>query len=327
MVTTPMLWLAIVLAVLALAAVLVAFLLPARSRGRTPVAYLSRLTALPAYVRARRRLLLGSLAGLAVLALTAVFALAGVARPTVQETISPKRHLRDVMLCLDVSGSMITYDAEILESYIEMIDSFDGERIGMSIFNATGVTVFPLTDDYDMAKEFLEDAHAGFTSYGTEGLDFIAPTQPPVVTGSSLIGDGLVNCVESFDRLDEEERSRSIILATDNELAGEPLFTMPEAADHAVERGVRVYALAPSRYYFPAPLEELEAAAETTEGEFHSMSDARAVDRIVTSVQATEAALTDGRLVTLFHDRPVLPLAGTGIGVLALLVLVWRLRL
>ena len=326
MVTAPMLWLAIVLAVLALAALLVAFLIPARSRGRTPVAYLSRLTALPAYVRARRRLLLGSLAGLAVLALTAVFALTGVARPTVQETISPKRHLRDVMLCLDVSGSMIDYDAEIIESYISMVDSFDGERIGMTIFNATGVTVFPLTDDYDMAKEFLEDAHEGFTSYGMEGLDFITPTQPPVVTGSSLIGDGLVTCVEAFDRMDEE-RSRSIILATDNELAGEPLFTMPQAADHAIDRGVRVYALAPTRYFFPAALTELETAAERTEGEFHSMSDAGAVDRIVTSVQATEAALTDGRLVTLFHDRPVVPLVGTGIGLLALLLLFWRLRL
>lgn len=323
---TPMLWLAIVLGVAGLIALGIAFAIPARSRGRTPVAFLSRLTALPEYVRARRRLLLGSLAGLAVVALTAVFALAGVARPTTMETISPKRHLRDVMLCLDVSGSMIGYDAEIIESYIDMVDSFDGERIGMTIFNATAVTVFPLTDDYDMAKEFLEDAHEGFSSYGTDGLDFITPTQPDNVPGSSLIGDGVVNCVEAFDRKDEE-RSRSMILATDNELAGEPLFTLSEASDHALETDVRIYALAPSRYFFPLNLEELERAAEETDGEFHSMSDERAVDRIVTSVQATEARLTDGRLVTLFHDKPVVPLVGSGLGLLALLLLAWRMRL
>ncbi|HLS33930.1 MAG TPA: hypothetical protein VK039_10100, partial [Brevibacterium sp.] len=163
---TPMLWLAIVLGLAGLVALGIAFAIPARSRGRTPVAFLTRLTALPEYVRARRRMLMASLAGLAVIALTAVFALAGVARPTTMETISPKRHLRDVMLCLDVSGSMIGFDAEIMESYIEMVDSFDGERIGMTIFNATAVTVFPLTDDYDMAKEFLEEAHEGFSSYG-----------------------------------------------------------------------------------------------------------------------------------------------------------------
>lgn len=326
MVTTPMLWLAILLGAVGLVALGIAFAIPARGRGRTPVAFLSRLTALPAYVRARRRMLLGSLAGLAVIGLTAAFALAGVARPTTIETISPKRHLRDVMLCLDVSGSMIGYDAEIIEAYIEMVDSFDGERIGMTVFNATGITVFPLTDDYDMAKEFLEDAHEGLTSYGTEGLEFIAPTQPENVPGSSLIGDGLVNCVEAFDRKDEE-RSRSIIFATDNELAGEPLFSLEEAAEHATDHQVRVYALAPSRYFFPINLEQLEAAAESTGGEFHSMSDGSAIDRIVSSVQATEARLTDGRLVTLFHDKPVIPLTGTGLGVLGLLVLVWRLRL
>lgn len=326
MVTTPLLWLAILLGVLGLVALGIAFAIPARSRGRTPVAFLTRLTALPAYVRARRRMLWGSLAGLAVIGLTAAFALAGVARPTTIETISPKRHLRDVMLCLDVSGSMIEYDAEIVEAYLELVDSFDGERIGMTVFNATGVTVFPLTDDYDMAKEFLEEAYDGLTSYGSTGLDFLASTQPENVPGSSLIGDGLVNCVETFDRK-EEERSRSVIFATDNELAGEPLFTLDEAAEHAIDRDVRVYALAPSQYFFPAYLEELEAAADSTGGDFHSMSDARAIDRIVSSVQATEARLTDGRLVTLFHDRPVVPLTGTGVGVLGLLVLVWRLRL
>ncbi|HLR43686.1 MAG TPA: VWA domain-containing protein [Brevibacterium sp.] len=323
---TPMLWLAIVLGLAGLVALGIAFAIPARSRGRTPVAFLTRLTALPEYVRARRRMLMASLAGLAVIALTAVFALAGVARPTTMETISPKRHLRDVMLCLDVSGSMIGFDAEIMESYIEMVDSFDGERIGMTIFNATAVTVFPLTDDYDMAKEFLEEAHEGFSSYGTDGLDFITPTQPENVPGSSLIGDGVVNCVEAFDRKDEE-RSRSMILATDNELAGEPLFSLTEATEHAVENEVRIYALAPSRYFFPLNLEELEQAAETTDGEFHSMSDSGAVDRIVTSVQETEARLTDGRLVTLFHDKPVVPLVGSGLGLLALLLLAWRMRL
>lgn len=326
MVTTPMLWLALLLAALAVVALGVAFLLPARSRGRIPVAYLSRLTALPAYIRARRRMLLGSLAGLAVLALTAAFALAGVARPTVQETISPKRHLRDVMLCLDVSGSMADYDAEIIEAYISMVESFDGERIGMTIFNATGVTVFPLTDDYDMAQEFLEDAHAGFLSYGAEGLDFITPTQPDLVSGSSLIGDGLMNCVEAFDRRGEE-RSRSVIFATDNELAGDPLFTLQEATDHAIDKDVRVYALAPSSYFFGSMTEELEDEALRTGGEFHTMSDGREIDQIVTSVQATESALTDGRMVTLFHDRPVVPLIGTGLGMLGLLVLLWRMRL
>src|SRR5699024_3232441 len=73
MVTAPLLWLAILLGALGLVALGIAFAIPARSRGRTPVAFLTRLTALPAYVRARRRMLWGSLAGLAVIGLTAAF--------------------------------------------------------------------------------------------------------------------------------------------------------------------------------------------------------------------------------------------------------------
>src|SRR5690625_6461369 len=109
-------------------------------------------------------------------------------------------------------------------------------------------------------------------------MDFLTSTQPENVPGSSLIGDGLVNCVEAFDRKDEE-RSRSVIFATDNELAGDPLFTLDEAAQHAIDREVRVYALAPSRYFFPAYLEELEAAVDSTGGDFHPMSDGRALGR------------------------------------------------
>jgi Ca-activated chloride channel family protein len=322
----PLLWLAVTVGALALLGVLLAFLLPSRARGGAPVAYLHRLTALPAYVRARRRALLGSLALLLVAALTGAFALAGLSRPTVQETISPKRHLRDVMLCLDTSGSMLGYDAEIIEAYASMVESFDGERIGMTVFNSTAVTVFPLTDDYDMAADFLAEAHEGLTSWGTDGLDFLMATQPETVPGSSLIGDGLTSCVDAFDRRDEE-RSRSIVLATDNELAGTPLFSLDEAAGIAESAGVRVYALAPDSWYFTSALDELERAAQQTGGEMHSMSDGAGVERIVSSVQRTEAELTDGRSVTLFHDRPLVPLIGTGVGVLVLLVCAWRLKL
>ncbi|WP_029087983.1 vWA domain-containing protein [Brevibacterium album] len=326
MVTRPLLPLAVALGTLAVIAVALALALPARARGRLPVARLHRLTALPAYARVRRRALLRGLALLLVAALTCGFALAGVSRPTERETISPKRHLRDVMLCLDTSGSMIGYDAEIIEAYARMVDSFDGERIGMTVFNSTAVTVFPLTDDYDMASEFLQDAYDGLTTFGTEGLDFLMATQPQNVPGSSLIGDGLASCVEAFDRRDED-RSRSIVLATDNELAGTPLFSLDEAAGIAEDAGVRVYALAPESWYFTTALDELEAAAERTGGALHSMSDGAAIDRIVASVQETEARLTDGRTVTLFHDRPLVPLFGAGLGTLILLVAAWRLKL
>ena len=54
------------------------------------------------------------------------------------------------MLCLDVSGSALPYDRQVIGTYRDLVRSFEGERIGLSIFNSTSRTVFPLTDDYEL---------------------------------------------------------------------------------------------------------------------------------------------------------------------------------
>ncbi len=45
------------------------------------------------------------------------------------------------------------------------------------------------------------------------------------LSGASLIGDGLASCALQFDA-EDTERSRSIILATDNYVSGEPIYTL-----------------------------------------------------------------------------------------------------
>ena len=215
-------WLALALLVLAALAVVV-FRRPRRTVSSLPVAHSARMTSLPGFRRAMRRKMTLTAAFLGVIALTGLGALAGVARPAWIETVNPEKKLRDVMLCLDVSGSMLGYDADLLAAYQELVERFDGERIGMTVFNATAVSAFPLTDDYDMVQNYLEDAEQGFRTWGSEGTDYSWSTSPPNIGGSSLIGDGLVSCIDNFDRKDED-RSRSIVFATDNMLAGEPLF-------------------------------------------------------------------------------------------------------
>ena len=296
--------------------------------GRVPVAHIGRLTALPAFARGRKRLLLGALAVFLVTLLPLLSALVGISRPSTVQTITPDQHRRDVVLCLDASGSMLTYDADIVDSYIQMLDSFQGERIGMTVFNSTAVTVFPLTDDYDMVREFLEEAKTGFESWGTEGTGFMAGTIDPNVSGSSLIGDGLASCIGSFDKKEDEERSRSIIFATDNELAGVPIYQLNEATELAVERDIRVYTLAPPFSFLGAgPMDELKNTANSTGGEHYSLGGQSAVDGIVRSIQEEEAKLTDATPVTLVHDRPVVPLTLTLIGVIIAFVFAWRFRL
>lgn len=300
---------------------------PGRARaGTVPVARLHRLTGLPEFARRRRRLLWGAIAVFLVSAFSALSALAGIARPARTETINPERHLRDVVLCLDASGSMTSYDAQIIESYLEMIESFDGERIGMTVFNSTAVSVFPLTDDYLMVEEFLTEAKLGFETGGLEGTDFFAGTVDTEIGGSSLIGDGLTSCVDSFDKKGEE-RSRSIIFATDNQIAGTPIFTLAEATEIAVEEEVRVYTLAPRSLFAGSEISELQDTARTTGGAHHQLGSAQATDGIVEDIQQQEAQKTDAKSVTLVHDQPIVPLTLTLLGIIACFVLAWRFTL
>ena len=114
--------------------------------------------------------------------------------------------------------------------------------------------------------------------------------------GSSLIGDGLASCVFRFDRLDEE-RARSIVFATDNALAGEPLVTLSDAAQLAAERGIRVYAVAPAYYITDDDAAELEAAADI---------DGRVVphDRRRPGRRARDRAIVESRRPRTSTGRP-----------------------
>ena len=148
-----------ILPLAALALVIAARLLIRRrpQRGR-PVAHGERLTELPEYQKALRRykatLVLAMVLGALFLVATATAA----ARPAQRTTEQPEIRNRDIILCLDVSGSMTSTDAAIAKVFQELAREFDGERIGMVIFDSSSVQLFPLTDDYDYAAEQLTAA-------------------------------------------------------------------------------------------------------------------------------------------------------------------------
>src|SRR4029453_9280245 len=154
-----------ILPLAALALVIAARLLIRRrpQRGR-PVAHGERLTYLPEYQKALRRskatLVLAMALGAVFLAATATAA----ARPVQRTTEQPEIRNRDIILCLDVSGSMTSTNRAIAKVFQELAREFDGERIGMVIFDSSSVQLFPLTDDYDYAAEQLTTAQKALDS-------------------------------------------------------------------------------------------------------------------------------------------------------------------
>ncbi|MEO7754325.1 MAG: VWA domain-containing protein [Terracoccus sp.] len=286
-----------------------------RGRATAAVANSSALTTLPEYQQALRahRIRLAVLATSA--ALLACAALLGAARPLDTTVDTPETRNRDIMLCLDISGSMASFDAALVSTFRTLVERFQGERIGLVIFNSSAATVFPLTDDYDFINGELATASRALS--GDPGLDaFFAGTYNG--RGTSLIGDGLATCAASFDRIDTT-RARSIVLATDNHLAGRPLVAIDEAGALATAQGIRVYGLNPEEEGADPEAQELRQIVTATGGRYYPMGDEGAVKGIVDAVQAQEATLMDAASRTLYSDNPTVPIALAGVGLLGLL--------
>ncbi|MGO4598771.1 VWA domain-containing protein [Terrabacter sp. 2RAF25] len=300
-----------------LLALAVAFLVHRRisrrsARAAAAVANSTGLTQLPEYRRALRLHRIR----MAVLALSAVLlggaALVGAARPLDTTVDKPQTRSRDIMLCLDISGSMAAYDATLVATFKTLVKSFQGERIGLVIFNSSAATVFPLTDDYDFINDELDTATKALS--GDPELDsFFAGTFNG--RGTSLIGDGLATCVSSFDKVDLQ-RARSVVFATDNHLAGRPIIDVDEAGELAKAKGVRVYGLNPEEDGPDDEAVQMRQVVTGTGGQYYAMNDQSAIKGIVDSVQAQEATLIDAASRSLYSDNPKLPIALAGIGLL-----------
>lgn len=334
MVTPALVWLA--LAVVAVAGAAGWFLRGGRRRSAPiPVANTGYLHALPAF---RRRLTMQRVAGVALgvlLAGAAVTTALLAGRPVDRLIRDERMAARDIVLCLDVSGSMLRFDSEVLGTYRELLPSFQGERIALNIWNATTRVVFPLTDDYGLVEEELARG-AELTAIDPDSLatppqaylrleEWLAGTFSYTDDNSSLIGDGLANCALSFD-LADTERSRTIILATDNEVSGAPVFSLTQAAAFAAERDIRIHAVYASLLGNQAARAEYEQVITSRGGLFYQLDDPGAVNGIVADIAAQQAheLESDPKVVEL--DRPD-RYYGALVGLVALLVVgAWRLR-
>lgn len=291
------------------------------------VAHAERLTALPAYRKAVRQRQIWLLTALAAVAVLGLSLLTAAARPVTESASIPERLNRDIMLCLDVSGSMLDTDEAIVSVFAKLVGNFKGERIGLTIFDSSSVMVFPLTDDYEFVAEELNVAQKALNP-DAGSFEYFAGTYE--MPGSSLIGDGLASCAKGFPASGDEERSRSIILATDNMLAGKPIFTLAEATTLATTAKIRVYALNPNdiglNSVFGAAAENLKKAATATGGAYYALESESAVASIVSKVQATEAATLKGAPQKTLLDHPAWPLGFALLSVLVLGAAAWRLR-
>lgn len=299
------------------------------AEAAVPIAHTDRLTALPEYKTAlkRYRLFIKLAAGSLTLALLAGITLS--ARPASVTLITPAQQSRDIMLCLDVSGSVLRADRKLVNRFTTLVNSFTDQRFGLTVFNSSSISIIPLNNDYAYINEHLERVGQALTvQKGQEFTDLTSGTLADFDKGTSLVADGLVSCINNLGD-NPQNRSQSIILATDNETNGKPIIDIKKATSLAEQKKIRIYAIDPGvrdEKLIEAHT-QLKTLAEQTGGGYHPLKDTDVVATIIDGISGQEARYAANTPVLAVSDTPAVPLAIIVVTAIASLVLVWRLRL
>ena len=211
---------------------------------------------------------------------------AGLAKPEwVGQPIVRTEAARDIMLALDLSGSMDYHDfpgedGEVVsrfEAVQRVVDRFvtarEDDRIGLIVFGTKAYLQLPFTRDLDTARALVDLMDVGMAGPKT------------------ALGDSIGLAIRSFETSEVDERL--LILLTDgNDTASK--MTPINAADIARLNGVEIYtigigdtaATGEDRVDFDV----LAAIAERTGGEFYNAEDEAALDAVYRRIDQTAVA-------------------------------------
>ncbi len=264
----------------------------------------------------------GSIAILSLL-LSTWASLVMMSRPVEVETVTEEIRNRDIFICMDISGSVDETNLELVDQLKDVVKELDGERFGITIFNAKSILLIPLTTDYEYIMSMLDDLEKSFkeslvmTKY-YDGEELTAKEYEILMNfdyekyyfkyggtlsneGSSYIGDGLATCLYNFSDLETNpDRARVIIMTTDNELNGTPLLTIEEAAQLCAKHDVKVFGVAPDHIMNENQFKE---AILSTGGGYYKTSDENAYKQLVNDIKATDATIIE-KTETYVYDQP-----------------------
>jgi hypothetical protein len=247
---------------------------------------------------------------------------------------------------MDVSYSLYDLNYDLVENLEGVVSGLDGDRFGICIYNTSSVLYVPMTDDYDfinskleeikeyfrLQKEYMDKYYnpdTGYLTYEPDEYDDFTALQEKLeyydagtlvnnyMKGSSLIGEGLASCMYSFPRLDDEDRTRIIIMSTDNsqEDIRKPLVELDEAASLCKKNDIKVFGIFPNSDNwswlnttdYESDEVQFKAAVEKTGGKYYKESETLSVDDIVADIEREEALEVEEVTITKVNDHPQIP--------------------
>ncbi len=197
----------------------------------------------------------------------------------------------DIVLCIDVSGSMLAQDFKpdrmgaAKNVALDFIERRKGDRIGLVVFSGESFAMCPLTTDKVVLRTQIQNIQNG------------------ILTDGTAIGSGLAS---SVDRLKgSTSKSKVIILLTDGENTG-GLIDPQTAKELAKTFAIRVYTIgvgtkgmAPTPYQTPLGVQMvnekvsidevlLQQIAKETNGQYYRATDNAELQNIYASIDKLE---------------------------------------
>jgi len=215
-----------------------------------------------------------------------VLLVAGLAKPEwVGEPIVRTEAARDIMLALDLSGSMDYVDfpgedgADVsrFAAVQRVVDRFvaerESDRIGLIVFGTRAYLQLPFTRDLDTARALVDLMEVGMAGPKT------------------ALGDSIGLAINSFESSEVDDRL--LILLTDgNDTASK--MTPINAADIAKLNGVEIYTIGIGNTEATGEdrvdFDTLAAIARRTGGEFFNAEDEAGLDAIYRRIDETAVA-------------------------------------
>jgi Ca-activated chloride channel family protein len=239
-----------------------------------------------------------------------------MARPQfVEPPIEKVESVRDLMLAVDLSGSMDTADmfdrngdrVQRLDAVKLVVDDFisrrKGDRIGIIVFGNQAFLQAPFTLDHDVVRSLLQQ------------------TQPRMAGPQTMLGDAIGLTIKVFEN--SEAKDRVLVLLTDGNDTGSKV-PPKKAAEIAADHHIAIHTIAmgdpQSTGEAAMDLDMLKDIADVTGGTPFRADDRAQLENIYRKIDA----LIPIEIETHSY-RPTRPLYHWPLGVAVLLVVLYHI--
>ena len=272
-----------------------------------------------------------------------------ISRPVNVNIDNTDEYNRDILLGLDISTSQCEVNLKLINKFREIIPNIQGDKIGIVIYNTAPVVYCPLTNDYDYINTCFDNIESQLNiaiknngnppnTYKENGVTkstiwYGGVGNNAEQRGSSLVGDGLAGTLFSFPNLKEDnDRTRIIIFATDNDVAGKEKISLEEACQLCKKYNINVYAYCPTIQMNKNVTNEKinnykNAIEKTAEGKFYIGDLDNMASNIVNEIKETKISLMQKNKKTYKTDQPEIFVKITIILFFILIIIEKRIKL